>query len=98
MNKYMVDFPDGPVAKTPHFYCRGHGFNPWLGNQDPACHMVWPPKKNRNVKSVIVLKNQERGDRPLLLPGKQNLLTSTPHVDPAREHPTPTERAGEVRF
>ena len=20
----------GPVVKTPHFYCRGHGFNPWV--------------------------------------------------------------------
>ena len=26
------DFPGGLVVKTPHFQCRGHGFNPWLGN------------------------------------------------------------------
>ena len=26
------DFPGGPVAKTPHFYCRGHGFCLWLRN------------------------------------------------------------------
>ena len=26
------DFPGGPVVKTPHFQCRGPGFNPWLGN------------------------------------------------------------------
>ena len=24
--------PDGPVAKTLSFHCRGHGFDPWLGN------------------------------------------------------------------
>ena len=26
------EFPDGPVVRTPCFHCRGHGFNPWLGN------------------------------------------------------------------
>ena len=26
------DFPDGPVVKTPHFHCRGRGFDPWSGN------------------------------------------------------------------
>ena len=26
------DFPGGPVVKTLHFHCRGHGFDPWLGN------------------------------------------------------------------
>ncbi len=26
------DFPGGPVVRTLCFYCRGHGFNPWLGN------------------------------------------------------------------
>ena len=27
-----VDFPGGPVVETPRFLCRGHGFDPWLGN------------------------------------------------------------------
>ena len=26
------DFPGGPVVKTPHSQCRGHGFDPWLEN------------------------------------------------------------------
>ena len=26
------DFPGGPVVKTLHFHCRGHGFHPWLRN------------------------------------------------------------------
>ena len=24
--------PGGPVVKTPHFHCRGRGFDPWSGN------------------------------------------------------------------
>ena len=28
----LPDFPDGLVVKTPHFHCRGHGLDPWLGN------------------------------------------------------------------
>ena len=27
-----LDFPGGPVDKTPCSQCRGPGFNPWLGN------------------------------------------------------------------
>ena len=30
------DFPGGPVVKTLCFHCRGHGFYPCSGNQDPA--------------------------------------------------------------
>ena len=26
------EFPGGPVARTPHFHCRGPGFDPWSGN------------------------------------------------------------------
>ena len=25
-------FPGGPVVRPLHSYCRGHGFDPWLGN------------------------------------------------------------------
>ena len=25
----LRDFPSGPVVKTLHFQCRGHGFDPW---------------------------------------------------------------------
>ena len=31
LNANLRDFPDGPVAKTPHFQCRGPGFCFWLG-------------------------------------------------------------------
>ena len=33
---YFRDFPGCPVVKTPSFHCRGHGFNPCLGNWDPT--------------------------------------------------------------
>ena len=26
------DIPGGPGVKTPHFHCREHGFDHWLGN------------------------------------------------------------------
>ena len=32
------NFPSGPVDKTPSSQCRGLGFDPWLGNQDPTYH------------------------------------------------------------
>ena len=28
----LGDFLGGPLAKTPHFQCRGPGFDPWSGN------------------------------------------------------------------
>ena len=28
------------VVKTLHFQCRGWGFYPWEGNQDPTCYVV----------------------------------------------------------
>ena len=30
------DFPGAPGVKALCFHCRGHGFNPWLGNSDSA--------------------------------------------------------------
>ena len=32
VTKNCRDFPGGPVVKTPHLHCRGHGFDPLLGN------------------------------------------------------------------
>ena len=39
------DFPGSPVVKNQCFDCRGHGFNPWLGSQDPTCRVAQPPSK-----------------------------------------------------
>ena len=41
LSKHQLQhFPGGPVVKIPNFQCRGHGFNPWLGNEDPPCFKV----------------------------------------------------------
>ena len=32
------------MTKTPSFQCRGHGFDPWSGNQDPTGQAVWPKR------------------------------------------------------
>ena len=39
------DFRGSLVVKTPSVQCTRHRFNPWLGNQDPTCHMVRPKNK-----------------------------------------------------
>ena len=31
------------------FQLRGYGFDPWSGNRDPTCLVVWPPKKIGNL-------------------------------------------------
>ena len=42
------DFPGGPVAKTPHFQCRGLGFNSWSGNWIPqAATKTWLSQRNK---------------------------------------------------
>ena len=44
------DFVGSPVVKTLHFHCRGHGFDPWLGNSHPTCHVAWPKtNKQRQI-------------------------------------------------
>ena len=46
--EYFREFPGVPVVRTLWFYCRGHEFNPWLGNEDPTNYVAWP-KKKKNV-------------------------------------------------
>ena len=38
--KSCQDFSGGPVVKTLCFHCRGHGFDPWLGNRFHMSHDV----------------------------------------------------------
>ena len=58
------DFPGGPVVNPRYFHCRGHGFDPWLGNYDPACSRAWPKikekkkKERKKVELVRVAANQ----------------------------------------
>ena len=50
-----VDWSGGPVVKSPCFQCRGHRFHPWLGNYDPACHMVQPKIKTLVINLKIAI-------------------------------------------
>ena len=44
------------MVKTLHFHCRGQGFDPWSGNEDPACHAVGQKKKTtKKTRLSIVL-------------------------------------------
>ena len=54
-----MDFPGGPVVRTLHFQCRGHRFNPWLGDLPISC-CVAKKKKKENLfisvtKSVMIV-------------------------------------------
>ena len=42
---WMGDLPGRPVVKMPGFHYRAHGFDPWVGNQAPTHHALWPKKK-----------------------------------------------------
>ena len=48
---HQWDFPGSPVVKTPRFHCRGCGFDPWLGNKDPACHVE--EKKKKKIRASV---------------------------------------------
>ena len=47
------DFPGGPAVMTPHFHCRGHGFDPWLG--ELRSHMPCGKRKKK-----VAIKCTER--------------------------------------
>ena len=44
-----MKFPGGPVVRTRHSHCRGPGFDPWSGNQDPKGLAA---KKNPKTKKT----------------------------------------------
>ena len=47
------DVPGGPVVKIPCFQCRGHRFNPLMGNEDPQrSYIVQPPKEKPNLTAL----------------------------------------------
>ena len=43
--KLMLGFAIGPEVKTPCFHCRGHKFDPWLRNSNPASYNGMAKKK-----------------------------------------------------
>ena len=44
----LWDFPGGPVVKTLLCHCKGHKFDPWLGNSDPTCSTAQLKKHSNN--------------------------------------------------
>ena len=42
-------FPGSPVVKTPCFQCRGHGFNPYLGN-----YVTWGTKIILKISKITI--------------------------------------------
>ena len=52
-DKRRRDFPGHPTVKTWHAQCRGHGFNPWSGNQHPACSTAWHLKKKKKEATPV---------------------------------------------
>ena len=46
------------MVRNPHFlyfHCRGPGFDPWLGNQDPASFNMWQKKKKEEKKFYNIM-------------------------------------------
>ena len=70
---WFMDFPGGPMVKTPHFHCRGHRFDPWSGSQDPTSHEAWQKKKNLVQRPPVSPPSVMAAD-PLLVP-QTKLLT-----------------------
>ena len=50
VEKKNPKFPSGPMVRTLCFHCRGHTFDPSLGNQDPICRVEGPKIKLKKRK------------------------------------------------
>ena len=61
-NESQWVFPGGPVVRALCFHCRGHGFDPWSGNQDSTSHMARPKKKKKNQKERIKRNNKSQDE------------------------------------
>ena len=57
-------FPGSLEVRTPCCHCRGSGFNPWSGNEDPTSHMAWPKKsrvqKNQGEETAVSLEGRPK--------------------------------------
>ena len=48
--RHFGDFSGDPVVKTLPSNAWECWFDPWSGNKDPTCHVVWPIKRKRKKK------------------------------------------------
>ena len=54
------DILGGPVVKTPCYHCKGHKFDPLLGNQDPA----WKKKIIKKERwEAILFRAENKEDK-----------------------------------
>ena len=66
------EFPSGSVVRTRGFHCRGPGFNPWSGNQDPASCVARPKEKKISSANCSWTGEAVGGRRRVhSLPGEQ---------------------------
>ena len=100
------DFSGGPVVKTSHFQPKGAQVgNPWLGNEDPACHgeakrrgksgnftlEIWRKgKKGGNFRSIVRMGEGRKYRSHCGLP--HNAL----HLLISADHPWHNEGSGRV--
>ena len=47
-----MDFPGGPVVKTPRFHCRGRRFDPWWGNKIPRAAQLRQNTTQNNKNKI----------------------------------------------
>ena len=84
---FAGDLPGSSGAKTQCFHCKGHGLDPWSGNQDPTCLAVWPERKRDVVQAFP------------RTPALQNLETAFPRCPGQRvssQLDSTTERQSEM--
>ena len=56
--RVLGDIPGGPVIKNPFSQCRGQGFDPQSGNQDPTGGKTQP--KNLKIKKLEKMKKSRK--------------------------------------
>ena len=65
-----MEFPGGPVVRTPSFHCQGPGFNPGQGTKIPQA--TWHSQKEKtNIKS----SNKRKSDKFGYIKIKSSLAT-----------------------
>ena len=42
------------MVKILHFQCRGHEFDPQMGNRYPMCCTIWPKKKKKKERKPSI--------------------------------------------
>lgn len=62
-SKPQRGFPGDPVVKILYFQCRESGLDPWLGKQDPTCHMAKKIKIKKPQNDLSKHYNREGGNK-----------------------------------